>query len=243
MVSQTTAPLDYAYLGHHAGECPYLPNREMRLHYLDGNHAGYLYRYLMDAGFRRSGRLLYRPECPQCNECKVLRVPVDEFRKSKEQRRVWNRGVTVFDIRVAPVSYSDEKLDLQRRYMQFQHRESEMPDRESYEGFLVRTCLGGRTRELQLWHDGKLCGLGVFDEFIDALSSVNFFFDPAMARWSPGTFSALAEIALARQWGKTFYYLGYYIAECDTMNYKTRFKPCQLKDTVGQWRDFVSGES
>jgi len=208
----------------------------MRLHYLDGNHAGHLYRPLMDAGFRRSGRLLYRPECFECDACKVLRVPVDAFRKTKEQRRIWNRGVREFDVRIAQPSYSAEKLSLQKRYLAFQHDQQDAPDPESYDAFLVRTCLGNNTREIQFWRNGILCGLGVFDEFIDAISTVNFFFDPEVARWSPGTFSALAEIELARQWGKDYYYLGYYIAECNTMNYKTRFKPYEIKDIVGRWR-------
>ena len=50
---------------------------------------------------------------------------------------------------------------------------------------------------------------------------------------------AHCDIHVARQWGKDYYYLGYYIAECDTMNYKTRFKPYEIKDIVGQWRQFA----
>lgn len=219
-----------SYLGYSTGLCPYLPDRIMRLLYLDGSQVPHMYRALLDQGFRRSGHYLYRPECGSCAECKVLRIPVDTFRKTKEQRRIWNRGVRVFAVRVAPAAYSDEKLDLQRRYLQFQHPREELPDEASYRHFLVHTCLGGNTRELQLWCDNRLVGLGVFDELPDALSTVNFFFDPVVARWSPGTFSALAEIELARQWGKTYYYLGYYIAECRTMNYKSRFKPNETFD-------------
>lgn len=229
--------LDIAYLGHGRNVCPYLEDREMRLLYLDGTWVGHLYRPLMDAGFRRSGTHVYRPECPACDECKVLRVPVDTFRKSKEQRRIWNRGHRVFQVRVEPVSFSIEKLNLQRRYMAFQHdnEEHELPTADSYQSFLVDTCLGENTRELQLWQDKKLVGLGVFDEFRDALSTVNFFFEPRVAKWSPGTFSALCEIELARLWGKDYYYLGYYIADCHTMNYKTRFKPYQVKNCGVPW--------
>ncbi|MCC6153242.1 MAG: arginyltransferase [Candidatus Hydrogenedentes bacterium] len=229
--------VEMAYLGHGRCACPYLPGREMRLLYLDGIWVEHIYDKLLDAGFRRSGTHVYRPDCLGCNECKVLRVPIDTFRKTKEQRRVWNQGIKVFNTRVAPVEYSDEKLDLQRRYLAHQHDQPdyELPDEDSYRRFLVDSCLGGRTRELQLWKDGQLVGLGVIDELPDALSTVNFFYDPSVAKWSPGTFSALAEIELARQWGKSYYYLGYYIAACKTMNYKSRFKPNQIKDCNAAW--------
>jgi arginine-tRNA-protein transferase len=233
----TAGLVEMAYLGHGRSACPYLPDREMRLLYLDGVWVEHIYDKLLDAGFRRSGTHVYRPDCRGCDECKVIRVPVDTFRKTKEQRRIWNRGVNKFQARVAPVEYSDEKLALQRRYLAHQHKqaEREMPDGESYRRFLVDTCLGARTREIQLWSEGRLVGLGIFDELPRALSTVNFFFDPAVARWSPGTFSALAEIELARQWGKSHYYLGYYVAECRTMKYKAKFRPNEIKDCNAAW--------
>ena len=233
----TLGIVEMAYLGHGRCPCPYLPGLEMRLLYLDGIWVEHIYGPLLDAGFRRSGTQVYRPDCRGCDACKVIRVPVDAFRKTKEQRRIWNRGVTTFHVRVAPAEYADEKLALQRRYLAYQHAQEnhELPDEDAYRKFLVDTCLGDRTREIQLWRDGQLVGLGVFDELPHALSTVNFFFDPSIARWSPGTFSALAEIELARQWGKSYYYLGYYIAGCRTMDYKARFRPNEIKDCDAAW--------
>lgn len=233
----TSGLVDLAYLGHGRSDCPYLPGREMRLLYLDGIWVAHVYDRLLDAGFRRSGENVYRPDCRGCTQCKVIRVPVDRFRKTKEQRRIWNRGVRLFKVRVEPARYTEEKLALQRRYLAYQHSqpEDELPDESDYRRFLVESCLGERTREIQLRKDGMLVGLGIFDELPRALSTVNFFFDPSVARWSPGTFSALAEIELARQWGKSHYYLGYYIAECRTMNYKARFRPNEIKDCNDAW--------
>lgn len=233
----TAGLVEMAYLGHGRCPCPYLPDREMRLLYLDGLWVEHIYDKLLDARFRRSGTHVYRPDCKGCNECKVIRVPVESFCKSKEQRRIWNRGVRVFQSRVAPAEYSAEKLALQQRYLVHQHDQDlrELPDEDSYRRFLVDTCLGPRTREFQLWKDGRLVGLGVIDELPDALSTVNFFYDPSVSRYSPGTFSALAEIELARQWGKSYYYLGYYIADCGTMNYKSRFRPNQIKGCNDAW--------
>jgi arginine-tRNA-protein transferase len=226
-----------AYAGHSRLLCPYLPDREARLMYLHGDLAGPLYRRLLDGGYRRSGMYLYRPDCPACNECKVLRVPVAEFKMTKEQRRIWNRGRRLFTVERVEPEYSDERAAILKRYLEHQHARGEDAPRtrESYEDFYVNTCLGDQTIELQLRKDGVLVGVGVIDVLDDAVSSVNFFFDPSVARYSPGTFSALAEIDLARQWGKTYYYLGYYIAGCRTMNYKARFRPCQIKDPDAEW--------
>ena len=41
------------------------------------------YQRLMNMGFRRSGKLIYRPTCANCSECVPIRVPVARFRPSR----------------------------------------------------------------------------------------------------------------------------------------------------------------
>ena len=84
--------------------CPYLPEREERS---EGFVAADLrpedYELLMGCGFRRSGRVFYRPRCGSCLECVPLRVPVQRFRqadgrlRSRSWRRIWrmNREIRV----------------------------------------------------------------------------------------------------------------------------------------------------
>lgn len=225
------------HLGDLPEQCPYLPDRIARLRFGDGFLGAGLYRLLLDAGYRRSGHLFYRPVCIGCNECKVIRVPVDSFRMSKEQRRIWNRGNRVFRAGLYAPAYSQEKAALYQRYLQYQHPEGpEDPGAspetagERYQRFLVDTCLGNKTIEVQFHTGERLAGVGLIDHVADALSSVYFFFDPEDARLSPGTYSILWEIDLARRWGLSHYYLGHYIRDCRTMNYKTRFRPCEIKD-------------
>jgi len=102
-------------------------------------------------------------------------------------------------------------------------------DAQRYNEFLVESCLGGNTFELQILDGGTLIGVGILDRIKDAVSSVYFYFDPGYAHYSPGTYSALREIELAKELGALYYYLGFYIRDCGSMSYKTRFRPCEHK--------------
>jgi arginine-tRNA-protein transferase len=225
------------FLAHTTQACPYLPDRVATLAFGDGHLAADRYRELLDQGYRRNGRFVYRPVCTACNACEVLRVPVAAFQPSRSQRRVWKRCHGRFQVQAVPPAHSQERVQLYGRYLEGQHRDPEAEENAThYEGFLVDTCLGDHTFELQYRDAGRLVGVGIVDHVGDALSSVYFYFDPAWARYSLGTYSALLEIDLARRWGLRHYYLGYYIADCPQMRYKAAFRPCEVRRRDGtEW--------
>lgn len=220
---------DY-YLGHSEGRCPYLPDRGQSLLFINGLAVGEDYRALMDEGYRRHGLLAYRPDCAGCSECQVIRVPVNAFKRSKSQRRVWNKGREAFHVGLGPAEYTDEKLDLYRRYLAAQHGTTDdQLDEDRYREFFVNSFLGRETCEIRLRMGRTLAGVGIIDLMPDAMSSVYFYYHPDAAPYSPGVFSALAEIELAKDWGLDYYYLGYFIADCRTMNYKMNYRPCEIR--------------
>jgi arginine-tRNA-protein transferase len=227
-----------AFLGTSTDACPYLPDKVASLYFCNGLIAGQHYRDLLDAGYRRNGMYLYRPVCTACQACEVIRVPVAQFRRSKSQRRVWNRCHGRFKVSAQPPSCTPEKVALYERYLAQHHGDTPRGDvTAQYTTFLVETCLPGHTIEMQFRHEGRLVAVGILDHVDDALSSVYFYFDPDYAAFGLGTYSALLEIALAREWGLQYYYLGYYIAGCRAMNYKNRFLPCELKaPDATNWR-------
>ena len=51
---------------------------------------------------------------------------------------------------------------------------------------------------------------------------------------SLGTFAILKQIEITRDYGLSSLYLGYWIAACNKMNYKTRFSGLEAFD--GRWR-------
>jgi leucyl-tRNA---protein transferase len=226
------------YLGHLGGDCPYLPGRDSRLLFLNGQGVGKIYRLLMDAGYRRHGLHVYRPDCPGCQECRILRVPIETFRPSRSQRRVWKRGSLVFRVEWGTPAFTPEKIAMYERYLAYQHgrpgsAENDPADPDRYSDFFVQSFLGDDTRELRLFAGDRLVGIGIVDILFDALSSVYFFFEPDYYEFSPGTFSILVEIESGRGWGLKYYYPGYFIRECPTMNYKKNFGPNQIKSRLG----------
>src|SRR5690554_4813910 len=118
--------------------CPYFNDREATFRCCDGMLAAPMYRDLLDDGYRRNGYVLYRPECQGCSECKVLRVPVATFKKSKEQRRIWNRLEGRMEVRLQRPQASREKLNMYRDYLLYQHGDTDgAATPESYKAFLM----------------------------------------------------------------------------------------------------------
>lgn len=219
-------------LAEHA--CPYLPGRMSRTRaFAVARLSPALYDQFMDAGFRRSGLMIYQPICRGCRACEPLRVPVDQFQPSKSQRRVMRRNLDL-TVSVGEPMLTEEKYDLYRRYVREWHGGQDT-SRDSFEQFLYDSPV--QTLEFSYRDaDQRLLAVGLCDLSPRVLSSVYFYFDPAEAKRSLGTFGALRELEWARQQGVRYYYLGYYIESCPSMQYKSNFRPCEALGTDGIWR-------
>jgi len=208
--------------------CSYLPSETAALEYrivqdLDVRE----YEALLERGYRRFGRQLFRPGCPQCTQCVSVRVLLDEFRPSSNQRRVLRANRDVAARRV-PASGGPEHLALYNRYHQFMAQERGWrPDSigpvEYEESFLC----GGDDFAWQ-WEfrrDGRLVGVALMDETLKAVSLVYAFHDPDWRPSSPGTFAILHQLLDAQRRGKRHAYPGYWIEANRSMAYKARFRP------------------
>ena len=221
-------------LGEHP--CPYLPGRasESRALLAEGMPAGVYHRF-MDAGFRRSGRLVYQPICRGCRACVPIRVPVNTFTPSKSQRRCRRKNQDLV-VSAAQPAATDEKYDLYRRYVAGRHgRIADDESRESFEGFLYDSPVD--TVEFTYRNGaGRLLGVGLCDVSAESLSTVYFYYEPAESRRGLGTFGALYEIEAAARLGLPYYYLGYWVDGCASMQYKADFRPAEVLGTDGVWR-------
>jgi arginine-tRNA-protein transferase len=186
----------------------------------------------MDAGFRRSGRIVYQPVCERCRACVPIRVPVATFAPSKSQRRCQRRNADLI-VEVGDLLPSAEKFELYRRYIADRHMEKDA-SYESFCDFLYDSPIP--TLEFSYrTSDGRLVAVGICDRRRSVLSRVYFYVDPTEGRRSLGTFGALTEIAFARAHEMAFYYLGYWIKACDAMRYKSDFAPFELLGSDGNW--------
>src|SRR5436190_13225833 len=108
--------------------CSYLGDRvaTMEYDYVTRLSAGeYLTRML--ANWRRFGRVLFRPVCDDCRECRAIRVKVADFRPSRSQRRVRKANEGVVTLRIAEPAVNAAKLELYDRYHAFQSEHKGWP--------------------------------------------------------------------------------------------------------------------
>lgn len=204
------------------------------------------YQRFMDAGFRRSGNIVYQPVCAGCRACTSLRIDAESFHLTPSQRRIMRRNADL-TVGIAAPELTGERVDLYRRYLAGQHP-SKADNREVTTGDT-----NGETTEEDLrsflytspvptaemtYRDpaGKLVAVGIVDITPGAISSVYFYWDPAERRRSLGTFSALRELALTRDSGRRWYHLGYWVAGSPAMDYKARLGDHEILGTDGQWR-------
>ena len=213
--------------------CPYLSDRLTRVEgfFIDRMDPE-IHAALMDRGFRRSGRLLYRPVCRDCRACRALRVPVDRFQPSRSQRRVWRHNADL-RVTVQPPHLTDRRWRLYRDYLDFQHDDTMSRSRADLARFLYESPVD--TVEVCYHWGRKLVGVSIVDRSRDTLNSIYMYFDPREQRRSLGTYSALWEIEYCRREGVAYYYLGFWVAGSPKMAYKSRFQPCEVLGATHTW--------
>jgi arginyl-tRNA--protein-N-Asp/Glu arginylyltransferase len=183
---------------------------------------------LANAGFRRSGNMLYRPNCPSCQACKATRVPVERFIPSRRQKRVLKKNVDLSVFAVSAV-YSEEHYQLFAKYLKQRHADGGMDDtsEEGYRSFLLGDW--SETVLLEIRDSaGRLMAVAVTDVLDNGLSAVYTFFDPDESARSLGGFAILSQIRRSREEGLDWLYMGYWVAECQKMSYKTEYQPLQV---------------
>ena len=213
-------------------DCPYLDSRTavLPLRWYPQDVAPEAFDEMLAHADRRIGRHMYRPRCPACVECKGIRVPVEDFRPRRSQRRVWNRNKDL-RVTVGPPLVDKARLELFNRHKIERGLARRSTSAREYAGWLVHSCV--RTVETRYWAGDQLIGVGIVDLGRTSASSVYFYFDPDESRRSLGVFSVMAEVRWARQLGLSWYYLGLYVKGCDHLNYKAHYEPHErLEDGV-----------
>jgi len=216
--------------------CAYLPQQSSRTHYsLALQLTGQEYEDLMNQGYRKFGSIFFKPVCDACKECKSLRVPVAKFKPDRSQRRALKANADI-QVRFAVASADEERLNLYRRYHAAQAAKKQWPNEgTSHDEYLGRFVLNPVTNvEISAWQGNTLKGVMLTDLTPHTVSDIYHYYDPGMQDRALGTFLILQTFELAKRLKKDFVYLGYYVAGCASMEYKTRYKPCEVL-VEGRW--------
>ena len=216
--------------------CPYIPTNTAHHYTTEPNLAlsSDIYSQLIDMGFRRAGNRVHRPNCLRCSQCVSLRIPVECFSESRSQRRVSKRNLNLDTTVVINPDYT-QYLSLYEHYINSRHPETiSMHDAlDTFENFLFSPWSDTFAVEFRLPTQELIC-VSICDPLEQGWSAVYTFFDTNYSSHSLGTFSILKQIELLKQRDLEYLYLGYWINDCDKMNYKTHFRPCE-GFTNDQW--------
>ncbi|HEY7771912.1 MAG TPA: arginyltransferase [Marinagarivorans sp.] len=210
-------------------DCSYLEDQKATTLFVDPAAAldTDTYSALSELGFRRSGCHIYRPHCYDCAACISVRVAVHGFSASRSQKRCIKRNSDL-DITVTQQPNMDEHYPLYERYINARHADGDMypPNRQQYLEFLNNPL--GCTDYIEFRSAGKLIGCAVSDHLDNGLSAIYTYFCPEHTARSLGRFAILYQIERAKKLSLPYLYLGYWIKNCEKMNYKSQYQPLQL---------------
>ena len=173
--------------------CPYLPGRHERkvFTHLVGDKAADLNDLLTHGGFRRSQSIAYRPACDQCRACVSVRVVANEFRPSRNFRKVMARNADIIGEQRSAVPTS-EQYSIFRAYLDARHRHGGMADMTVLDYAMMVEDSHVETRIIEYRKRGTdsgitgrgedLVAVALTDVLSDGLSMVYSFFEPSEER-------------------------------------------------------------
>jgi len=211
--------------------CSYLPDQTAALEYRGYGRLtpGQLESFLA-RGWRRFGMDIFRPACSGCFQCIPLRIDVAEFHPDKSQRRTLRKNAHV-SMTLHPATVSREHVTLYNDWHRDMTSRKGWPPQQLTPEEYARSFLIGdypSLHEMRYRVDTQLVGIGLVDCLPRSISSVYFYHAPDWRSLSPGTFSVLCEIELARQMKLDYVYMGYLIRNCPSMAYKGSFRPHEI---------------
>ena len=223
--------------------CPYLDGRMERKLFtaLQGDQAERLNDALSKQGFRRSQNVLYRPSCAECSACLSARIRVADFEPNRTHRRTLKKNAGLRRNATSPWATEDQYA-LFRRYLDSRHADGGMADMDVFEFAAmieetpIRTRVVEYSRPADPGERGRpLVAVCLTDILDDGLSMVYSFYDPDRTHLSLGTWVILDHVAIAREAGLPYVYLGYWVPGSRKMGYKSQFPALEIYKG-GRWQ-------
>lgn len=228
MFVKTNDCIEFSSLPSH---CHYLKNKTTTMHYKYIYECDFeLNSKLVKRGWRRFGKYFSRPNCKDCAECKNLRIDVKNFLFSKSVRRIINKNTNT-KIFIQSPTLSFAHLDLYVKYHKF------MQEKRGWKYYPISAQMYNELyvegassfgKEVLYFIDEQLVGVDLIDFTDDGISSIYFFYDPKYSHLSLGRYSIYQQILLAKKSDLSYIYLGYYVQNCQSLEYKASYKPHEI---------------
>ncbi|PHQ89251.1 MAG: arginyltransferase [Sulfurimonas sp.] len=208
--------------------CSYLDNKDQTTHYkiihaCSAEHT----QELVERGYRRFGKMYFRPICENCNECKSIKIDVANYTFSKSQRRVLKKAIGL-EIYIQTPVLSQDHLSLFERYHLHMKDKKGWKYEKTTANHYYNSFVAGHEDfgyEVLYYDNKKLIGVDLIDILEDGISSIYFYYDPDYSHLSLGKLSLLKQIEHAKETNKKWIYLGYYVKGCPSLSYKADYKP------------------
>ena len=212
--------------------CVYLPGRAARTTYeIAAALTPDEYEARMNAGWRKFGRFLFRPDCPTCRECRPLRIPMERFTPDRSQTRNLRRNADLTVVYGPPIADA-QRVALYNRYQLAQEQRKDWPDagktRDEYQSVFLNNPIP--MAEVSVWEGEILRAVALTEITPGTVSGIYHYHDPDCRERGLGVFVMLHCLELTRRLQKPYAYFGYYVADCASLNYKSRFRPCEIWD-------------
>ncbi len=200
------------------------------------------YRQLIDHGFRRFGRGLFRPKCPGCQKCIPIRIPVRHFCPTRSQKRNYSQNAARLGLQIEKVTQNENQkiqlANLHQKFHQMQSGQKAWPSQSIMDSSRFVETMAEQPFPVEVWnylYEGEVVGSGYVDVLPDGLSAVYFIHDPKVRSLGPGIFNVLSLIEGTRSRGLDFLFLGFWVPGSASMEYKSAFSPAEILSPQGHW--------
>jgi arginine-tRNA-protein transferase len=209
-------------------KCSYLADKHQKTHYkIIQDCTKEQCSRLIQRGWRRFGKMFFRPICSDCNKCESLKIDVNSYNFSKSQRRVIKKS-SKFKIIIQSPSLTKQHLELFRQYHDYMEDKRDWQHQNVSADNYYASFVDGANNfayEVLYFDNNKLIGVDLIDILEDGISSIYFYYDPDYQKFSLGKYSIYQQIELAKKLSLAWIYLGYYVQECQSLSYKSQYKP------------------
>ena len=209
-------------------KCSYLENKEQTSHYkVIQNCSAASCQDLIERGFRRFGKMYFRPICKGCDECKSIKIDVENYTFSKSARRIMRKGKDLHSYIQRP-TLSHEHLEIFEKYHLYMHEKKGWEYSKTSAQHYFNSFVDGYEDfgyEVLYFFEERLIAVDLIDILEDGISSIYFYYDPDFAKYSLGKLSLFNQIKYAQNSAKRWIYLGYYVKDCPSLAYKAEYMP------------------